>query len=333
VSDDGLSEEAGEGYFASISDLMIGVLFVFLLMMTVFALNFRDDTTQLDQLKLQAQQAEKAATEAKRRATHDAQAAASARRDAERAEAAALVQQMQADMLQQQNDELRARLREAATTLQRELRDREAARAVLLQRLAERLDASGIKFTIDQRSGVLRLSDAIPFAVGRSDLGDPTAAHTVQVLGRVLATVLPCFATDADRHDCDATDAPILETVLVEGHTDSQPFPNMTPAQSEQENDRLSAARALTVFTALRQQDAVLDALRNPSGQPLLGISGYGQRRPLPDAVSSAQADLTRNRRIDLRFVLASRTSEEVQRLLDRIAGMTAASTPMSPVP
>ncbi len=36
------SEEGGEGYFASVSDLMVGILFVFLLMLTVFALNFRD---------------------------------------------------------------------------------------------------------------------------------------------------------------------------------------------------------------------------------------------------------------------------------------------------
>lgn len=38
----GAEDEGGEGYFASISDLMVGVLFVFLLMLTVFALNFRD---------------------------------------------------------------------------------------------------------------------------------------------------------------------------------------------------------------------------------------------------------------------------------------------------
>ena len=35
-------EEGGaEGYFASVSDLMVGILFVFLLMLTVFALNYR----------------------------------------------------------------------------------------------------------------------------------------------------------------------------------------------------------------------------------------------------------------------------------------------------
>jgi chemotaxis protein MotB len=33
--------EGGDGYFASVSDLMVGILFVFLLMMTVYALNYR----------------------------------------------------------------------------------------------------------------------------------------------------------------------------------------------------------------------------------------------------------------------------------------------------
>ena len=47
MNDDGLVEQEGEGYFASVSDLMVGVLFVFLLMMTVLALNFRDDSQEL----------------------------------------------------------------------------------------------------------------------------------------------------------------------------------------------------------------------------------------------------------------------------------------------
>ena len=37
-----LLEDGGESYFASVSDLMVGILFVFLLMLTVLALNFRD---------------------------------------------------------------------------------------------------------------------------------------------------------------------------------------------------------------------------------------------------------------------------------------------------
>src|ERR1700730_6126060 len=36
-------EDAGEGYFASISDLMVGILFIFLLMLAVFAINYASE--------------------------------------------------------------------------------------------------------------------------------------------------------------------------------------------------------------------------------------------------------------------------------------------------
>jgi len=277
MHDDGLIEAEGEGYFASVSDLMVGVLFVFLLMMTVFALNYRDDTARLD---------------------------------ATRAEVEAL---------KAQNQLIFAKLHEAATALQHELQDREQMRAGLLRRLAQRLNSAGISFVVDQESGVLHLSDAVPFATGSSDLTLPTAKHTVSVLAKVLADILPCFSHDGTRGVCEPGDAAILETVLVEGHTDRQQYQALSPQQSEAENDRLSTARALTVFAAIRQSEPSLDALKNPGGQPLLGVSGYGQRRPLPGTEAGSDEALTRNRRIDLRFVLSARNSEKLQRLLDDI--------------
>ena len=39
---DATEEGGGEGYFASVSDMMVGILFIFLLLLTVFALNFRE---------------------------------------------------------------------------------------------------------------------------------------------------------------------------------------------------------------------------------------------------------------------------------------------------
>ena len=41
-------QREGDGYFASVSDLMVGILFVFLLMLTIFALNYRQ--AEQDQL-------------------------------------------------------------------------------------------------------------------------------------------------------------------------------------------------------------------------------------------------------------------------------------------
>jgi len=144
----------------------------------------------------------------------------------------------------------------------------------------------------------------------------------VTALGEVLAEVLPCFSHGAPRRNCEQSDVPILEAMLVEGHTDRQPFMGMSPAESEAKNDLLSTERALTVFAQLRQQQRLLDELRNPTDQPLLGVSGYGQRRPLPDATTLSQAHLEQNRRIDLRFILSARTSDEIRQLLEDIAAL-----------
>jgi flagellar motor protein MotB len=300
MTDDELAEEGGgEGYFASVSDLMVGVLFVFLLMLTVLALNFRDDSARLDQLIAQVAQAKQAAQKA----------------------------QAEAERLRAQNEALRLRLEEAADALRRELAGREAARASLLRRLAQGLESRGIRFILDQQSGVLRLSDAVPFALGKSDLTD-TARHTVTALAEVLDETLPCFAYGQERHGCEEGDAPVLEAVLVEGHTDRQGYPNMTPAQSQAQNDLLSTSRALTVFGELRRLKPALEALHNPEAQPLLGVSGYGERRPLPNALTLAETDLAQNRRIDLRFILSAPTSGDMRRLLDDIASLQAANRP-----
>jgi flagellar motor protein MotB len=323
MSGQGLAEEAeSEGYFASVSDLMVGVLFVFLVMLTVFALNFRDDSARLDELIARAERAERDAQMEKVNAQAARAEAERQTAEAERQSARARMEAAEAARLRAQNELLRARLQEAADKLRRELADREAARNAMLHRLARGLEARDIQFIIDPRSGVLRLSDAVPFATGGSELTE-TARRTVTGLGEVLADVLPCFSHGAPRQDCEQADIPILEAMLVEGHTDRQPYLGLSPVESQARNDLLSTARALTVFAQLRQQQqGLLDDLRNPSDQPLLGVSGYGQRRPLPDALSLAPAHLAQNRRIDLRFILSARTSDEIRQLLEDIAAL-----------
>jgi len=61
----------------------------------------------------------------------------------------------------------------------------------------------------------------------------------------------------------------------------------------------------------------LLDDLRNSEGIPLLGLSGYGERRPVAPGLT--EEAFAQNRRIDLRFVLSSRTSEDVRRLIEEI--------------
>ncbi|ACI99728.1 OmpA family protein [Rhodospirillum centenum] len=284
----GPDEETEEGYFASISDLMIGILFIFLLMLTVFALNFRNAEEKVVDLS----RYEEVVNEA-RRLTEEAA------------------------KQKQENEELRRLLTQAVAQLERDIESRRSMRNQMLQSLEASLDRQGVRVTLDPESGILRLSGDLLFETGKAVYREE-ADRTVKVMADILGSVLPCFAEGASVA-CPGERMPILEAVLVEGHTDRQPFRNVPPAQSQALNDRLSTERALAVFQSLRETSPVLETLRNPSGQPLLGVSGYGERRPLPEAQGTTEEDYRRNRRIDLRFVLSSRTSDELERLRGRI--------------
>jgi chemotaxis protein MotB len=297
TSADGIEQEGAEGYFASVSDLMVGILFVFLLILTVFALNYHD-----------AEQDQMVAREKYQAAVDQAQKAL-AEADRQRAEA---------ELQKTQNVQLRQLLVSALKQLERDIEDRAAARARLLTSLQTALKERGVRVEIDERSGIVRLSGDLLFETGRSNL-NVEARHTVQVLAEALARILPCYADVGQSPDCAQSEISILETVLIEGHTDRQHFANADPALSQEKNDRLSTERALTVFTELRRNQQALDTLHNEDQLPLLAVSGYGERRPLAAAQGNTETDFKQNRRIDLRFVLSARSSVELQRLREQI--------------
>ncbi len=329
---DAVDEGAGEGYFASASDLMVGILFVFLLMLTIFALNFRDAEEDQRVEKARYDLALGRATAAEKRAE---QAEIQAKIDAAKA----------ADQLAE-NQRLRALLNSAVARLQQDVRERTEAREHLLKSMEQQLAARGVTVTIDPVSGILRLPEDLLFDVGessiRKDRKDRFAA--LNTLAEVLARVLACSGSSGERSGCDGYSSSILETILVEGHTDRQgyrqkavpagasilpslpttipteaPVQRISPEESRNRNDRLSTERAMTVFNELQRAQPTLSGLRNSENQPLLGFSGYGDRRPLPEAQGSTADDYRKNRRIDLRFVLSARSSSELERLLKQI--------------
>lgn len=270
----GEHEEGGDSYFASVSDLMVGILFVFLLMLTVFALNYRQ-------------------AEHKQEVSRAELEAANARAD-----------------------RLRQLLVEAATQLQRDIEASSNARDRLLSILETTLAQHGIRIWVDRQAGVLHLPGDLLFDTNSATLS-PKQSGSVDILAEALAQALPCFTPISNRTHCDPADLPILETVLVEGHTDRRPITSL--AGAFRDNDQLSTERALAVFAELKRVQPNLDALFNADRTyPLLGVSGFGSRRPLPQAQDDTDAAYALNRRIDLRFLLAR--SAELQRLHDQIA-------------
>ena len=251
----------GQNYLASVSDLVSALIFVFIIMLAVFAYQLANVTEE------------------------------------------------QADV----TDELRAA---------------DETRREILRAIEHRLQAAGIRVEVLPEQGVLRLSDnAINFPSG-GEL--PVADHRANVgrLAHAIAEVVPCYVasrrTDPARgrghalppangdgtpphchrradpaaYDCPPRRFPwLLETLLIEGHTDDVP---VAPGNRFRDNLELSSMRAATVHRMTVACEPGVERLLNLDGHPVLSTSGYGFTRP----ATSDPARADENRRIDLRFLL-----------------------------
>src|SRR5574337_67432 len=194
-------DEDGEGYFASISDLMVGILFVFLLMLTVFALNFRE--AEHDQTKARQRYEQALSDQAAAR-----KAAAEAERRAEQKEREAEIEKHAAEDERHKNAELRGLLRKAVARMSQDIEDRQNARLRLLQSLEHTLKEEGGTVILDPDSGVLRLPESLLFEKSQSTLGGgpdappakrQTAQNALKKVSDALASVLPCYVATESR--------------------------------------------------------------------------------------------------------------------------------------
>lgn len=194
----------------------------------------------------------------------------------------------------------------------------------LLKKLQKHLLDLNIEVSIIPEEGILRLSEnALRFPSGKAE---PEAESMMSVghLARTLTFFLPClsqsnFAPDnlydtyllpkwcpkdyskEDRiKNCENFhQISMIDTVMIEGHTDSFA---VKPGTSYEDNLALSAARAATVLRLLKSCDPKIDQLYNSRLMPLIGVSGYSFMRPI---IKTNPAD-EKNRRIDIRFIMHS---------------------------
>lgn len=179
--------------------------------------------------------------------------------------------------------------------------------ATLVGELGRRLAEQKVKVELDPQSGVVALPADALFDQGQS-VPKPDALAVIAQTNRVLQEVLPCYVDDV-RHRSDSCitlnkRGVRLETVMVEGHTDSTPFAN-----DPNRNWHLGLDRARYIFTSF--DSGPLGALKNSKGQPLLGVSSYADSRPSKIAVNSADP-LAKDRRVELRFILSYQSPETI---------------------
>ncbi len=248
TGDIGHHVEEDENYFVSMTDMMVGILFVFIILLMVFAMNLRQQTDTSQETIEQLREVAETARQVK--------------------------QEVQA--LQQQVSSQIASMYAAA-----------AVKEELLTELQQRLEAAGLRVSVDVDNGVLRLNeDAINFSSDRSELAG-AAAVNVNRMAVVLAETLPGYLPAAGERPA------YLETLFIEGHTDR--------SGTAERNWTLSTERAVNTFWGLLTAQPELGALQNRQQQPVLSAAGYAASRPIPDVDPS---DLDRQRRIDLRFVM-----------------------------
>lgn len=234
----GRVEEEQESYFVSMADMMVGLLFIFIILLLYFALQFRQTTDTLTG---------------------------------------------------------------AGQT-----------RTALLRTLERDLKAQGLKVSVDTRTGVLRLPDDILFDTGAYELS-ARGERAVAILAGELAAVLPCY-TEARSGGPRCTGQPAahrVDSIFIEGHTDRVPLSGGGALRS---NLDLSALRATRTFQAMMAANITLPMLTSVNDAqrtPIFGVSGYGDTRPVPDRSGSETEVNRRDRRIDLRFLMATPRGDE----------------------
>ena len=198
-----------------------------------------------------------------------------------------------------------------------ELREPALTRQEILTKLQRHLQRQGLQVTTLPEEGILRLSEeALKFPSGHA-YPDRGTLPTIGILATALSEYLPCFseayaAPQPERRRprwCSTSAVPSrsltcprggrarIETVMIEGHTDSTAI---RPGTVFKDNLALSAARATTVLRLLAMCNPSLPHLHNSQSLPLLGVGGYSYMRPI---VKNRPAD-PGNRRIDIRLVM-----------------------------
>jgi outer membrane protein OmpA-like peptidoglycan-associated protein len=167
--------------------------------------------------------------------------------------------------------------------------------------IVDHLKSVGVPVTVTNEPGVMRLGEgAIRFAPGKHSSDDPVTLAALDRLATVLAETLPAFACTADPTGCPHPPVAALESVLIEGHSDT------VDRLDDCDNHCLSARRASWTRAQLLERSPSLGLLRSRSGQPLFGVNGYGPDRTVtgkgPEICAADSTACREDRRIEVRL-------------------------------
>ena len=176
-----------------------------------------------------------------------------------------------------------------------QLTQNDVTRAELLRFMQQELEREGIKVSVDEQHGILRISEGVLFDVGLADV-KPQGQVVIKKLGEVLEIALNSEQFKGR-----------VETIFIEGHTDNVPIvTEIFPSNWE-----LSTKRAINTWLTMSGANPNLTTLLNDKGAIIFSVSGYSDTRPIAD--NSTEAGRRDNRRIDIRFSMTPPSAEDMQ--------------------
>ncbi len=174
-------------------------------------------------------------------------------------------------------------------------------RAQILEKIHNQLpeqDKERVK--LDAKNGILRIQDK-----GISNLSTPDKkSNGVFKLNESKLTedgeklILDISRTILEMKENPelAPNWKVVDTIMIEGHTDSIPLKG-----GYRTNLDLSTERASYTWKFMDyKNDYAFSSMKNNEGQSLFSIAGYGEQRPLPNIDPKDE----RNRRIEFRFIV-----------------------------
>ena len=194
-----------------------------------------------------------------------------------------------------------------------QLKHAEQARRDILREIRDELAKQNIEVLIADNDTVLRIPEStLTFASNSYDLPAHENIRTaVLTIGQVLhAAINRPFnpdVTDKRRFD-------YLDTVFIEGHTDSMPTKRIKG------NWGLSTFRAISIWEYWGAKLSVspsLSDMSNAFGDKLFSVSGYAATRRVNEQ-EVTQDDRRENRRIDIRFTVKRPRIAELEDIVER---------------
>lgn len=187
-----------------------------------------------------------------------------------------------------------------------DLKMAEQARQDIINEVRDELKKQKIIVEIADNDTVIRIPDStLKFESGENNIPDNAEMQAaVQNIGLVLHAAI--LKNDRFKY---------LDTVFVEGHTDSDSI-----YYRGKRNWGLSADRAISIWKIWQKDINVspaFDDMENAFDQRLFSVSGYAATRRVQEEEITPEQK-TKNRRIDIRFTVKRPSISQLEQIVER---------------